>query len=64
MVYFDLGAMTQRPQQLVRELRDFVIVLFIGLAILFAIDRIWFDGRYFEFAKQEYGLDISAARRR
>ena len=47
-----------------RELRDFVIVLFIGLAILIAIDRIWFGGQYFEFAKHEYGLDISAVRRR
>ena len=47
-----------------RELRDFLIVLIVGLALLYVVDRFLFDGRYFQFATQEYGLDISAARRR
>jgi hypothetical protein len=47
-----------------KELRDFLIVILLGFAILIAVDQIWFGGRYLDLAKQEYGLDISAVRRR
>ena len=47
-----------------RELRDFLIVLLLGLACLIVADRIWFGGQFFERAKQSFGLDISAVRRR
>jgi hypothetical protein len=47
-----------------KDVRDFLIVLLLGAAILIVSDRIWFHGQYFERAQQEFGIDISAVRRR
>ena len=51
------------PFFFVRELRNFLLILLFGAVILIAVDRIWFDGQYLGVAEQEFGLDISAARR-
>jgi hypothetical protein len=47
-----------------KDVRDFLIVLLLGAAVLIVSDRIWFHGQYFERAQQEFGIDISAVRRR
>ena len=45
-------------------MRDFIIVMLVGLAIAVAADLFWLGGRYSGALKHELGLDISAVKRR
>lgn len=44
-------------------MRDVIIVTVLCLVAAIVADHIWLNGKYFSKAKQELGLDISAARR-